>query len=133
MCTKYDRHSKFGSMSQNTGLFFPVCSPYSTKKCCRWIFIAPAFSSDMRNSTLRALPFVSKGSDLVFTEKQLLIWVCLLLCSLPMVLSQGALCLKWAFIKELTGISVASNKSLSTVSIRLTSEVSLKKPDLKDL
>lgn len=45
----------------------------------------------------------------------------------------GAFCLKWAFIKELTGISVTSNKSLSTVSIRLTLEVSLKKPDLKDL
>lgn len=93
-CTKYDKRSTSESMSQNTGLFFTICNLYSTKKCCRWIFIAPSFSSNLRNFTLRALSFMSEGSVLVFTENnslfgvvcqhvqgqsadKLLIWVCL--------------------------------------------------------
>lgn len=115
-------------MSQNTGLFFTICNLYSTKKCCRWIFIAPSFSSNLRNFTLRALSFVSEGSVLVFTEKQLLIWGCLSTCAgtvwgqtpylglfTPLLLTRsttpgGIFCLKWAFIREFTGISVTSKK-----------------------
>lgn len=115
-------------MSQNTGLFFTICNLYSTKKCCRWIFIAPSFSSNLRNFTLRALSFMSEGSVLVFTEKQLLIWGCLStragaicgqaphlrLFTSPFLTrsmtSGGIFCFKWAFIRELTGISVTSQK-----------------------
>lgn len=53
-------------------------------------------------------------------------------CFLPTVLFRGAFCLKWAFIKDITGRSVAFKKGLPTMSRRLALEANVKKPDLKD-
>lgn len=50
VCTKFDKHSKFALISQNTRLFSIIYSLYFTKKCCRWIFIALSFPFNLRNS-----------------------------------------------------------------------------------
>lgn len=115
-------------MSQNTGLFFTICNLYSTKKVFQMDFYCSFILFQPENFTLRALSFMSEGSVLVFTEKQLLIWGCLStragaicrqaphlgLFTSPFLTrsmtSGGIFCLKWAFIREFTGISVTSQK-----------------------
>lgn len=64
-CPKYGGNSQFRLISQNTGFISITCSLYFTKKCCRWVSAAPLCPFNLRSSTLRALAFVSEGSDLV--------------------------------------------------------------------